>query len=41
VTMVRPMVAGGALREGIPGLGRGNKRAENLETPKAQTKTAR
>ena len=41
VTMVRPMVAVGALREGIPGLGRGNKRAENLETPKTQTKTAR
>ena len=41
VTMVRPMVAVGTLREGIPGLGRGNKRGENLETPRAQTKTAR
>jgi prepilin-type N-terminal cleavage/methylation domain-containing protein len=41
VTMVRPMVAAGALREGIPGSGRGNQRTENLETPKAQTKTTR
>ena len=41
VTMVRPMVAVGALREGIPGLGRGNNRAENLENQKTQTKTSR
>lgn len=41
VTMARPMVAVGTLREGIPGSGRRNKGAENLETPKAQTKTTR
>ena len=41
VTMVRPMVAAGALRERSPGPGRGNARVQNLETPKSQIKTAR
>jgi prepilin-type N-terminal cleavage/methylation domain-containing protein len=41
VTMVRPMVAAGALREGLPGSGSGSRGVGNVETPKAQIKTPR
>jgi len=38
VTMVRPMITAGA---GLPGPEKGIRRDQNLETPKAQPKTAR
>lgn len=41
VTMVRPMVTAGALREGLPGPGTGSERIESVENRKSQIKTAR